>query len=54
MLEADGEKYFDAEECSLCEEKAWASAESYNTYLVLPELTKLRLETIWLLHTGHK
>jgi len=44
----DGEKHVDAGECTLCEEKAWANAESYVTNVVLPELAKLRSKTMGL------
>ncbi|KAK3944872.1 hypothetical protein QBC46DRAFT_404054 [Diplogelasinospora grovesii] len=44
----DGEKHVDAGECTLCEEKAWANAESYITNVVLPELAKLRSKTMGL------
>jgi hypothetical protein len=44
----DGEKHVGAGECTLCEEKAWANAESYSTNVVLPELAKLRSKTMGL------
>lgn len=44
----DGEKHVNTGECTLCEEKAWAKAESYIVSVVLPEFGKLRSKTMGL------
>lgn len=44
----DGEKHIDTGECTRCEEKAWANAESYIMNVVLPEFKGLRSKTMGL------